>query len=242
MQTQASILAALSQIDEKLDELQEDLGDLPLQVKKIEKTVRERAALVEETRGLLNEVRGFQANSRQSAMSLTDKEKKLAEQQTAVRNNREFDAISNEIVSSKESRTKLDEDARTAGVKEENLAAILVQQEENLKEAKGDLKAKEKELMEVTGDQMAEVKELERQRLETIAQLNENIAADYERIRTFHKDAAVSLRRSSCAGCFSAVPSQKAVEMRNSPDKAFTCEACGRILYPEELKTAETEA
>jgi hypothetical protein len=29
--------------------------------------------------------------------------------------------------------------------------------------------------------------------------------------------------------------------MRNQPDKAFTCEACGRLLYPEELK-AETEA
>ncbi|MES2766058.1 MAG: C4-type zinc ribbon domain-containing protein [Bacteroidota bacterium] len=239
MQTQATILAALSQIDEKLDELQEDLGDLPVQVKKMEKAVRERAALVDETKKLLDEVKGFRANSSQSILSLNDKEKKLTEQQTGVRNNREFDAIASEIGMSKEERTKLDEGIRTAGVKEENLAAILEQQQENLKEAKKDLKDKEKELLNMTGDQMQEVKELEKQRLEMIGKLQEAIAADYERIRTFHKDAAVSLRRNSCAGCFSAVPSQKAVEMRNAPDRAFTCEACGRILYPEELKPVE---
>jgi predicted nucleic acid-binding Zn-ribbon protein len=241
MQTQSAILAALSRIDEKLDELQEDLGDLPLQVKKLEKAVRERSKLVDETRGLLEEVRGFRANSGQSVLSLNDKEKKLAEQQFAVRNNREFDAISNEIGMSKEERARLDEEMRTAGVKEENLTAILAQQEENLKEAKKDLKDKEKELLDVTGDQMQEVKALELQRIETLSKLTEAIAADYERIRTFHKDAAVTLRKTSCAGCFSAVPSQKAVEMRNQPDKAFTCEACGRLLYPEELKT-EAEA
>lgn len=239
MQTQSAILAALSQIDEKLDELQEDLGDLPVQVKKLEKAVRERAALVEETRGLLDEVRGFQANSRHSAQSLNDKEKKLNDQQFSVRNNREFDAIASEIGTSKSERTRLDEEMRTAGVKEENLTAILAQQEENLQEAKGDLKDKEKELLEVTGDQMQEVKELEIRRIELIGQLNENLSADYERIRTFHKDAAVSLKRNSCAGCYSAVPSQKAVEMRAAPDKSFTCEACGRLLYIEEVKVSE---
>jgi predicted nucleic acid-binding Zn-ribbon protein len=242
MQTQSAILAALSLIDEKLDELQEDLGDLPVQVKKLEKNVRERAALVDETRGLLDEVRGFRANSNQSVQSLNDKEKKLAEQQFAVRNNREFDAISNELGMSKEERTRLDEEMRTAGVKEENLTAILQQQEQNLEEAKQDLKDKEKELLEMTGEQMDEVKQLEGQRIELLGKLTEAISADYERIRTFHKDAAVSLRRNSCAGCFSAVPSQKAVEMRNQPDKAFTCEACGRLLFPEELKTPAESA
>ncbi|HYF01770.1 MAG TPA: hypothetical protein VEC36_00215 [Patescibacteria group bacterium] len=238
MQTQSAILAALSQIDEKLDELQEDLGDLPIQVKKLEKSVRERAALVDETRGLLDEVRSYRANSNQSVQSLNDKEKKLTDQQFAVRNNREFDAISNELGMSKEERARLDEEMRTAGVKEENLVAILQQQEENLEEAKKDLKDKEQELLDMTGEQMDEVKGLEHQRLELLAKLSEAISADYERIRTFHKDAAVSLRRNSCAGCFSAVPSQKTVEMRNNPDKAFNCEACGRLLFPEELKTA----
>ncbi|MDQ1267270.1 MAG: uncharacterized protein QG635_2424, partial [Bacteroidota bacterium] len=58
---------------------------------------------------------------------------------------------------------------------------------------------------------------------------------DYDRIRKFHGDAAVRVRKNSCSGCFSLIPQQIIVELRNNLNKLYFCENCGRIMYPEEI-------
>ncbi|HRI30264.1 MAG TPA: C4-type zinc ribbon domain-containing protein, partial [Candidatus Kapabacteria bacterium] len=70
-------------------------------------------------------------------------------------------------------------------------------------------------------------------RTELTTTIQPNILEEYERIRTFHTDAAVKVRRNCCSGCFSAVPPQKLVEMRTKLDLIFTCEHCGRILITD---------
>jgi predicted nucleic acid-binding Zn-ribbon protein len=52
----------------------------------------------------------------------------------------------------------------------------------------------------------------------------------YERIAKAKEGIAVApIKKSSCGGCFSAIPPQKIVEIREL-NRLFTCEYCGRIL------------
>jgi predicted nucleic acid-binding Zn-ribbon protein len=120
MQNQIHYLAALSYVDQKLDELSEEFGDLPDKVKASKRTVDELKAIVEETESILNNVRQFTSNSKVTLQELREKEEQLSKQQFLVRNNKEFDAITKEIEHVRHEHTRLIDELRTVGIKEEN--------------------------------------------------------------------------------------------------------------------------
>ena len=214
MSSLATMLATMSDIDSTLDDLKEELGDLPQQVKDAEEYVRAKSKHTEKAENDLKEIESFKINSGNRLLEIKDKEDQLAQQQFNVRNNKEFDAITNEIEMLRDERNKIYDEQRTVGVKEENLRSIL---EESKKEL----------------DHNDEILQHTKKRAEMAHAIAADVLAEYERIRTFHKDAAVKVRKNSCSGCFSKVPPQRIVEMRNKPDAMFLCEHCGRILLGE---------
>jgi uncharacterized protein len=235
MQQQITLLAQLSVIDAQLDELHDDLGELPVEVKKHATRVREQRVIVEDLQKSVHEIEHLQGNAHVTQQELTDRETKLTEQQFQVKNNKEFDAITAEIEHVKATRSSLDEQLRTASVKEENLRSQLNQHAETLEEYARGLANKEQELADVSGDHTEELKKLGIVRKRITSELDSALEREYERIRTFHRAAVVPLRRNSCSGCFSAIPSQKIMEMKYNRDKVYTCESCGRILVTEDV-------
>jgi predicted nucleic acid-binding Zn-ribbon protein len=228
-------IAVLARIDLELDDLKEEFGDLPERVEKFQKKYDELSAIAEETKGILDDVRKFTSSSKITLADLKDKETKLSEQQFLVRNNKEFDAISSEITGIKDEYTKLVDELRTVGLKEENLTMMLKEQEEKAETAKKELEDQKAEMNEISSDQNEEVQGLIDVRNEYKSKIDKENLETYELIRTYHKDAAVYVRKNSCAGCFSSVPAQKIVEIRNNLDEIYRCEACGRVLIPEEI-------
>lgn len=233
MHAQIQFIAQLAEIDEQMDEFHQELGDLPGEVKDAEKKLRQKNSLVEETQSLLEELLDFRAKSGVMLEDLKTKEAKYAQQQFQVRNNREFDAITNEIENIRKERESINEKLRTSTVKEDNLRLILSQQQKDYDEVKSILDDKENQLKELSGSHSDEIRDLIHRRNELVTTIQPSIMEEYERIRTFHTDAAVKVRRNCCSGCFSAVPPQKLVEMRTKLDQIFTCEHCGRILITE---------
>lgn len=236
--SQLQVLAKLSEVDVQLEELREELGDLPYEVEEMENNVRDRQQQVDETQKALDELLKFRADGRVRIQELKDREAKITEQQFQVRNNREFDAITKEIEESQGEQRQIDRDLASTHLKEENLRSILAQQEEHLSDAKERLGDKEKELQELSSDQNEEATTLIRQRSHLASQLPADILTNYERIREYHKDVVVAIRRGSCAGCFNTIPPQKVVEIRNYK-RIDTCEHCGRLLYPEDMEVPE---
>lgn len=235
MTEQITLLAKLAAVDRRLDELHDELGDLPREVKKLESHVRDKAMAVEATEAKLADVRHLRGNAGVSKAEIGDKEAKLTEQQFQVKNNREFDAITKELEHLKDERASLEDRLRTSSVTEENLTATLQAQQAELTEARAALATKEAELTALTGEHNVELKKFIEMRLRIIAELHDSLEAEYERIRTFHREAAVAIRRDSCSGCYSAIPSQRIVEMKQAVDKMHTCENCGRVLITELL-------
>ncbi|GAB1371299.1 hypothetical protein MASR1M45_13610 [Candidatus Kapaibacterium sp.] len=235
METQIYNIALLAAIDERLDEMLEDYGDLPEQIKSIEIKLNEKKLLVEETESILNEIKNFVSQAKLTLVEMKDKEEKLSQQQFKVRNNKEFDAITNEIAHIKQEHEKLYDRLRTEGVKQENLMNILEGQQKDVDAVQKELEEKYDEAKRLSGDQNEELTFLQNKRLKTIDLIKSKFIKDYERIRSMHRDAAVTIRKSSCTGCFSTVPAQVIVEVRNHPNQTFYCENCGRVLLPDDL-------
>ena len=233
MSSIATMLTMMSDIDSTLDDLREELGDLPQQVKDAEEYVREKAAIVEKAEEDLQGIEDFKSTAEDQLLKIKEKEDLLAEQQFNVRNNKEFDAITSEIETLRTTRNRIYDDQRTIGVKEENTHSLLAESKKELEEAQKQLSEKENELTAISHGHNDEILQSTKKRVEIAHELPASVLAEYERIRTFHRDAAVKVRKNSCTGCFSAVPPQKIVEMRNKPDAMFLCEHCGRILLGE---------
>jgi predicted nucleic acid-binding Zn-ribbon protein len=241
MEQQIQLLAQLAAVDSQLDELHDELGDLPQEVKKLEALVRERLTDVETTQQSITDLDHLRGTAHVTMQESQDKEQRLAKQQFQVKNNREFDAITKEIEHLKHERATLEERLRTAGVREENLRQTLTQQETLLAEAQSKLTDKEQELAHLSGDHNDEMRQYIDVRLKLITKLDDTLELEYERIRQFHSNAAVAIRRNSCSGCYSAIPSQRIMEMKYQRDKMYTCENCGRILFTDDVE-AEIDA
>jgi predicted nucleic acid-binding Zn-ribbon protein len=235
MNEQIKLLAHLAAIDVHLDELHDELGDLPQEVKELELLVHDRMQIVDATKSKVADVEHLRGSGHVSIQEMQDKEVKLSDQQFQVKNNREFDAITKEIDHLKQERSDLEDKLRTASVTVENLQVTLTNQEADLVQARMQLQEKEKELEALTGDNNVELKKYIAMRLKVIAKLDDTLEAEYERIRTFHREAAVAIRRDSCSGCYSAIPSQRIMEMKYNRDRMYTCENCGRILITEDV-------
>lgn len=243
MPTNVELIARLARIDEKLDDMHEELGELPKLVKKLEDKLRQRMRLVEETRKALEELEHYRTTMRHHLQELADKEAKLQQIQFSgsVRNNREFDAITKEIEFIRTERLRIEQELAQSEIKKENLQGLLERQNADVEEARTELQQHEEELNALSSEQDSEFRSLQAERKAIIEQLDAVWYAEYERIRTYHPDAAVYVRKGSCSGCFSAIPPQVQVEMRNHPNRMFVCEHCGRILYPEHYRVEEEE-
>ncbi len=235
MLAQLQTLAALTRVDVELEELQEELGDLPGDVKRLEKDARIKQQAFDATQKQIDDLVHARANMRIRTQEIHDKEKKLSEQQFQVRNNKEFDAITREVETIKEETKDLERELAASALTEENLRRILAPQEEELEAAKIKLSEKEQELVQLSGEHNEELTLLLAKRAEYKAKLPANVLVQYERIREYHTNVAVSVRRGSCSGCFNAIPPQKLVEIRNFK-QLFTCENCGRMFYPEDME------
>jgi uncharacterized protein len=239
MESQIQCIAILATIDQRLDELLEDYGDLPDQIKHIELKVNEKKLLVEETEGILSDIKKFVNQAKSVLVDMKDKEEKLTEQQFKVRNNKEFDAITNEVAHIKAEHEKLSDRLRTEGVKQENLLNILQGQQKDYDDARKELEDKYEEAKRLSGDQNTELTYLQTKRLEIVPQILSKFVKDYERIRSMFQDAAVIIKKNSCTGCFSSIPAQIIVEVRNNPNDTYYCENCGRLLLPDDIEVGE---
>jgi hypothetical protein len=240
MDNQISYISALAIIDKRLDELKEEYGDLPDKVEEMSNNVQKLKSMYEETQSILKDIKHFCSSTKVTLVDLKTKEEKLAKQQFLVRNNKEFDAITKEIEFLREEHSKLSEQLRTEAVKEENLKRILEEQQNNYKKAYSELEELNEELSILESDQNEEVNELNKKRKKIVVKIKKEFLEEYNRVRSFHKDASVLIKRNSCTGCYSSIPPQKIVEIRNNLDQIYSCENCGRVLIPEGYEVDES--
>ena len=223
-------LIDLQKIDSKYDVLQLQKGDLPFMIEETESDLKSK---ISRKQDLEENIKKGEADRRMFQMEIeagNEKLKQYEEQLYRVQTNKEYDAISLEIDTKKMEIKELENKILQSLEDEEDL-------KRNIEEIDGDLKKLEEqlteyrtELSEIMEHTEAEEARLAKKRQSIVTEIDRRYQNQYDRIRKAKGGlAVVPIKKNSCGGCFSAVPPQKIVEIREM-NRLFTCEYCGRIL------------
>ena len=158
------------------------------------------------------------------------------EHQDNVKNSREFDALSKEIEMQSLEIQLSEKKIREAQTAIENKNEFKEESKARLDDKKKDLEAKQKELEKITKETEKEEKALIKKSDKAKKGIEDRLVNAYTRIRNNYKNgmAVVKVERDSCGGCFSKIPPQRQMEIRQRK-KIIVCENCGRILVDDTI-------
>ena len=229
-------LFRLQLIDTKIDKIRIIRGELPLEVQDLE----------DELAGIQTRITKLQDEVTELDNSINDKKnaikdslaliKKYEEQQSNVRNNREYESLNKEIeyqsLDIQLSEKRIKEFKAQIEIKSTEVASNA-----KLHEDRGlDLTAKKAELDDIVSETEKEESQLMSMSEEAAANIEERLLIAYKKIRSnaINGLSVVSINRDSCGGCFNKIPPQRQMDIRLRK-KVIVCEYCGRILVDQEL-------
>jgi predicted nucleic acid-binding Zn-ribbon protein len=236
-------LLKLQIIDSKLDEIRKVRGDLPAEVQDLEDEIagyETRIGKYKEELTILNETISKHKQEIKEAERLIEK---YQQQQTNVKNNREFEAISKEMelqdLETQVAKKKIRETLAKIEKKEESIEET----ENALNERNKDLKNKRKELDIIMSESEEDEDKLKKEREKRSKLIEPRLYKPYMKTRENAQNglAVVTVKRDACGGCFNIVPPQRQAEIREKK-KIIVCEHCGRIFADvEEVVIVEKE-
>ena len=224
-------LLKLQQIDSKIDEIRKVRGDLPEEVRDLEDEVAGYKTRLEKFDAELKESED-EISSRKLQIKNSEKLiKKYEEQQSNVRNNREYDAITKEVELQQLEIQVSEKKIKEAFAKSELKKADIEEVTNLLSERQKDLDGKKSELDSISEESQEEENKLLKNREKAAKNIEERLYNSYTKLRNNAKNglAVVTVRRGACGGCFNTVPPQRQAEIREKK-KITVCEHCGRIL------------
>lgn len=224
-------LMKLQSIDTNLDDIFKIRGDLPEEVRDLEDEIEgldtRLSKFKSEIEDFENQINNFRNQRRDSEKLIL----KYKEQQMAVRNNREFEAISKEIelqgIEIEIAEKRIKEIEFKILNKNDEVANV----ETILHERNKDLESKKKELEVIIAESEEDEIKLNKDREKALKQVDERLLKSYEKLRKNARNglAVVNVEREACGGCFSAIPPQRQTDIKEKK-RILVCENCGRVL------------
>jgi len=229
-------LYKLQVIDSKIDEIRLMRGDAPLKVKDLEDDIE---GLKTKKEKLLQELETIEDQITEKTNIIAEAKEKLKkynEQQSKVRNNREYEALSKQI-----EYEELEIQVSEKRIQE--YKSLIKSKKEQLKELEKEFKDKEQEyeISKKELDTIIEETEKEEQQLKDLRttiedKIEKRLLKAYLRIRKGLKNglAVVPVVRQACNGCHNRIPMQREIEIESNK-KIIVCEFCGRILVDNNI-------
>ncbi len=223
-------LVELQDIDSQLDDLNGLLGDLPNMVEELNEQESRLKSKIEEDKTKLKEI-SLSLNKSETANSeIQEKINKLTDQLFLVTNNKQYDALTNEIDHFKEQKDENDSHIILSMDEKEILEKSISENEISLEDLKSDLGIRRKKLETALSETSEEKDALEKSREEQISKIDSSTIQIYTKVISARSGiAVVSLSGDSCGGCGAALPIQMASEIRAS--HTHRCDNCGRFVY-----------
>lgn len=229
-------LYRLQKIMTKIDNIKILRGDLPLEVQDLKDEIVGLQTRLERYSESIKDCEKKIANNKNSIEESKIKIGKKKAQQKDVVNNREYEILSKEI-----ENLELDVQIFNKGINEANaeIETRKVEYDELIniiKEKKDDLQIKESELEQIIVETKKEEEELRMEVKELEENIDVRLLSAFKRIRKNARNglAVVPIERNSCSGCFSQIPPQRQLDIRQRR-KIIVCENCGRIIVDYEM-------
>jgi len=223
-------LVELQDIDSQLDDLNSLLGDLPNMVEELNEQEGRLISKLEEDKTRLKEISLSLNKSETGNSEIQEKINKLTDQLFLVTNNKQYDALTNEIDHLKKQKDENDSHIISSMDEKEILEKSMSENETSLESLKSDLDIRRKKLETALSETSEEKAALEKSRVKQISKIDSSTIQIYTKVISARSGiAVVSLSGDSCGGCGAALPIQMASEIRAA--HTHRCDNCGRFVY-----------
>ena len=225
-------LVELQDIDSQLDDLNGLLGDLPKMVEELNEQESRLLSKIEEDKTRLKEINLSLKKSETANSEIQEKINKLTDQLFLVTNNKQYDALTNEIDHFKEQKDENDSHIILSMDEKEILEKSISENETSLEDLKTNLGIRRKKLETALSETSEEKASLEKSREEQISKIDSSTIQIYTKVISARSGVAVvSLSGDACGGCGAALPIQMASEIRAAAAHTHRCDNCGRFVY-----------
>ena len=223
-------LVELQDIDSQLEDLNSLLGDLPKMVDELNEKENSLKDRVEADKVTLKEINLNSSKSEKVNSDIQEKINKLTDQLFLVTNNKQYDALTNEIEHLKEQKKENEELLISNLEEKETLEKNINENEVSLEELKTDLDVRRNKLDEALSETADEKAALENSRKKQVTEIDDNTMQVYNKVISARSGiAVVPLSGNSCGGCGAALPLQMVSEIRAGD--LHNCQSCGRFVY-----------
>ena len=223
-------LVELQDIDSQLEDLNSLLGDLPKMVDELNEKENSLKDRVEADKVILKEINLNSSKSEKVNSDIQGKINKLTDQLFLVTNNKQYDALTNEIEHLKEQKKENEELLISNLEEKETLEKNINENEASLEELKTDLDIRRNKLDEALSETADEKAALENSRKKQVTEIDDNTMQVYNKVISARSGiAVVPLSGNSCGGCGAALPLQMVSEIRAGD--LHNCQSCGRFVY-----------
>ena len=225
-------LVELQDIDSQLDDLNGLLGDLPKMVEELNEQESRLLSNIEEDKTRLKEINLSLKKSETANSEIQEKINKLTDQLFLVTNNKQYDALTNEIDHLKKQKDENDSHIILSMDEKEILEKSMSENETSLESLKSDLDIRRKKLETALSETSEEKAALEKSRVKQISKIDSSTIQIYTKVISARSGVAVvSLSGDACGGCGAALPIQMASEIRAAAAHTHRCDNCGRFVY-----------
>lgn len=225
-------LVELQDIDSQLDDLNGLLGDLPKMVEELNEQESRLLSKIEEDKTRLKEINLSLKKSETANSEIQEKINKLTDQLFLVTNNKQYDALTNEIDHFKEQKDENDSHIILSMDEKEILEKSISENETSLEDLKTNLGIRRKKLKTALSETSEEKAALEKSREKQISKIDSSTIQIYTKVISARSGVAVvSLSGDACGGCGAALPIQMASEIRAAAAHTHRCDNCGRFVY-----------
>ena len=223
-------LVELQDIDSQLEDLNSLLGDLPKMVDELNEKENSLKDRVEADKVSLKEINLNSSKSEKVNSEIQEKINKLTDQLFLVTNNKQYDALTNEIEHLKEQKKENEELLISNLEEKETLEKNINENEASLEELKTDLDVRRNKLDEALSETADEKAALENSRKKQVTEIDVTTMQVYNKVISARSGiAVVPLSGNSCGGCGAALPLQMVSEIRSGD--LHNCQSCGRFVY-----------
>jgi len=234
IQSEIKKLVKLQELDAQLYSLNREKNEKPKILETLQKELEQKKQILKE----------YEDKNKALLLKRKDKEGQLAMKEENIKNlqsklytlktNKEYSAMLTEINGVKMDKSLLEEEILKLLDEQDILKKELDQKQSSLKEEERKFETEKQNILNRIKEIEDMIKDLEAKRAVAEKEIDEKIAAKYNKILK-GKDglALVQVKHNSCQGCFMNVPPQVINEIKMN-DKLIFCEMCARILYIED--------
>lgn len=231
MEQKLKFLYDMQMVDNEINKIKILRGELPLEVRDLEDELAGLSTRIDNLKDEVKELDQAVSNKKNEIVESQALIKKYEEQQSNVRNNREYDSLSKEIEFQTLEIQLCEKRIREFTEEAEKKKAAIESSEKLYEERNGDLKQKQQELDNIVSETQVEEEKLAEKVAEIEKNIDERYLSAYKRIKGNARNglAVVTVERNACGGCFNKIPPQRQVDIR-ARKRIIVCEYCGRIL------------